>query len=80
MITFAVIGGIFLNIGAYLTFKGKIYEAVVIYLMADLCWVVMAYNRDDIFGMISIIIGIIFGILAFYKMKSGRMKKSLNGK
>jgi uncharacterized membrane protein YcaP (DUF421 family) len=80
MISFAVIGGIFLNIGAYLTFKGKIYEAVVIYLIADLCWVVMAYNRDDIFGMISIIIGIMFGILAFYKMKSGRMKKSLNGK
>ena len=37
MISFAVIGGIFLNIGAYLTFRGKIYEAVAVYLIADIC-------------------------------------------
>jgi hypothetical protein len=76
--SFAVIGGLLLNIGAYLTFKGKIYEAVLIYLFADICWVVMAYERDDFWGMFSIVIGVSFGLLAFLKMKRGEMSKSLN--
>lgn len=78
MISFAVIGGLLLNVGAYLTFRGKIYEAVIVYLFADLCWIVMAYERDDIWGVVSIVIGVIFGILAFMKMKSGKMNKTLN--
>lgn len=80
MISFAVLGGIFLNIGAFLTFRGKIYEAVVVYLFADLCWIVMAYERDDVWGMFSITVGVILGVLAFLKMKSGEMNKSLNKK
>ncbi|MFA6196396.1 MAG: hypothetical protein WC656_07105 [Sulfurimonas sp.] len=78
MISFAFIGGILLNIGAYLTYKGKIYEAVIVYLFADLCWVIMAYERDDIWGIISIIIGVLFGFLAFIKMQRGDMSKTLN--
>jgi hypothetical protein len=78
MISFAVIGGLLLNVGAYLTFRGKIYEAVIVYLFADLCWIVMAYERDDFLGVVSIVIGVIFGILAFMKMKSGKMNKNLN--
>lgn len=78
MISFAVIGGLLLNVGAYLTFRGKIYQAVVVYLFADICWVVMAYEREDFWGMLSIIVGVTFGLLAFLKMKRGEMKKSLN--
>ena len=80
MISFAFIGGILLNIGAYLTFKGKIYEAVIVYLFADLCWIIMAYQRDDYWGVVSIIIGVTFGFLAFVKMQRGEMNKSLNNK
>ena len=76
--SFALLGGIFLNIGAYLTYKGKIYEAVIIYLFADVCWVIMAYEKDDFWGMLSIIIGVTFGFLAFVKMKNGTMNKNLN--
>jgi hypothetical protein len=76
--SFAVIGGVFLNIGAFLTFKGKIYEAVIVYIFADLCWIVMAYERDDFLGMLSISIGVTFGLLAFLKMKRGDMNKTLN--
>ena len=76
--SFAVIGGIFLNIGSYLTFKGKIYEAVIAYLFADVCWIVMAWERDDFLGMVSIAIGVTFGFLAFWKMKKGKMGKDLN--
>ena len=77
--SFAIIGGIFLNIGAYFTYKGKIYEAVAIYLVADLCWVVMAYEKDDFWGMASISVGVTLGLLAFLKMRRGTMKKNLNG-
>ena len=75
--SFAVLGGVFLNIGAYLTFKGRIFQAVIAYLLADICWVVMAYERDDFWGIVSITIGVIFGLLAFYKMKVGVLRKTL---
>lgn len=78
--SFAVIGGILLNIGAYLTFRGKIYEAVVVYLFADLCWIIMAYERGDFWGVLSIVVGVAFGVLAYIKMKNGDMSKSLNNK
>lgn len=79
MITFAVIGGLLLNVGAYLTLKGKIYEAVIVYLFADACWVAVAYERDDFLGTLFTIVGVIFGFLAFWKMKNGEMNKNLNG-
>ena len=76
--TFAILGGILLNIGAYLTYKGKIYQAVVIYLMADICWMVMAFVREDMWGAFFITVGTILGFLAYLKMRRGEMKKSLN--
>jgi len=76
--SFAILGGILLNIGAYLTYKGKIYQAVIVYLFADICWIVMAVQKGDILGAGFIIIGTIFGFLAYLKMKEGVMSKSLN--
>lgn len=78
MISVAVLGGLLLNIGAFLTFKGKIYEAVGVYLFADICWIFMAYERDDYWGVASIFVGVTFGLLAFLKMQSGKMSKSIN--
>lgn len=78
MISFAIIGGLLLNVGAYLTYKGKIYQAVIIYIFADICWIVMAVQKDDLLGAGFIIVGTIFGFLAFRKMKNGEMQKSLN--
>lgn len=78
MISIAFIGGILLNIGAYLTFKGKVYESVIVYLIADLCWIIMAFQESDYIGAFFIITGTLFGVLAFIKMKEGYMYKSLN--
>jgi uncharacterized membrane protein YcaP (DUF421 family) len=78
MFSFAILGGILLNIGAYLTYKGKIYQAVIVYLFADICWIVMAYEKNDMVGAVFIVIGTIFGFLAYLKMKDGEMRKSLN--
>ena len=76
--SYALIGGLLLNVGAFLTFKGRVYEAVLVYLFADVCWVIMAYERDDFYGMLSILFGVTFGLLAFLKMKNGKMNKNLN--
>ncbi len=76
--SFAILGGILLSIGAFLTYKGKIYQAVIIYLFADLCWIIMAYEKSDYVGSIFIIIGTVFGFLAYLKMRNGEMNKSLN--
>lgn len=75
--TFAILGGILLNIGAFLTYRGRIYQAVIAYLGADLCWMIMAYVRDDYIGAFFIITGTTFGFLAYLKMRNGKMNKSL---
>ncbi|QOP45431.1 hypothetical protein [Sulfurimonas paralvinellae] len=76
--SFAILGGILLNVGAYLTYKGKIYQAVIVYMFADLCWIIMAFEKEDLIGAGFIIVGTLFGLLAFLKMKEGAMRKSLN--
>jgi len=78
VISFAVLGGLLLNIGAFLTFRGKIYEAVIVYLFADVCWIIMAYEREDFWGVVSIVFGVTFGFLAFLKMQKGQMRKNLH--
>ncbi|WP_151900005.1 hypothetical protein MLC52_08135 [Sulfurimonas sp. NW15] len=76
--SFAILGGLLLNIGAYLTYKGKIYQAVIVYLFADICWIIMAVQKEDVIGAGFIVTGTIFGFLAYLKMKNGAMKKSLD--
>lgn len=76
--SFAIVGGLLLNIGAYLTFRGKIYEAVSVYIFADICWIIMAYEQDDFLGVFSILTGVTFGFLAFLKMRQGKMHKNLH--
>ena len=78
MFSFAILGGILLNIGAYLTYKGKIYQSVIVYLFADICWIIMAFEKDDMIGAGLIVIGTIFGFLAYLKMKDGEMQKNLD--
>ena len=75
---FAILGGILLSIGAFLTYKGKIYQSVIVYLFADLCWIIMAYTRDDYVGAFFIIAGTTFGFLAYLKMRNGKMNKTLD--
>lgn len=71
------LGGIVLIYGAFLTYKGQIFLSVGSYIAADICWVWNAWQHDDSQGVIFISIGIVFGILATYKMKKGHMEKDL---
>lgn len=76
--SFAILGGILLNIGAYFTYKGQVYQAVIVYLFADICWIIMAYQKEDMLGTAFILVGTTLGFLAYLKMKNGLMNKSLN--
>ena len=78
MMSFAILGGILLNVGAFLTYRGKIYQAVIVYIFADLCWTALAYEKNDFVGAFFIVTGTAFGFLAYLKMKKGEMNKSLN--
>jgi len=73
----SIVGGLFLIIGAYYVFKGDIYKSVIIYFIADICWVMLSIDRGDIFGSIVITIGMILGLFAYIKMNRGVMYKSL---
>lgn len=79
MITIATIGGLLLCTGAFLSFKGKVYQAVATYLFADLCWIWLSYDKGDYQGLVFIIIGTLLGVAAFVKMYLGIMRKDLNG-
>lgn len=78
MFSFSIVGGILLNIGAYLIYRGLAFQAIIVYLFADLCWVIIAFEKDDYTGAVFITSGIILGFLAYLKMRSGKMHKSLN--
>ena len=75
--TILTFGGIVLICGAFLTYKGQIYLATFTYLIADFCWVYNAWGTSDFKGVVFITAGIIFGMLATYKMKKGYMEKDL---
>ena len=73
----AVVGGILMIIGSFLTYKGMIFQSVFAYLIADFIWAFIAFNAGDIFGAITITLGTFFGILTFLKMHKGEFVKHL---
>lgn len=77
MITYGIVGGILMNVGAYLTLKGEIFKSVMLYLVADVMWIMLAIESKDPVGAVFIFVGMLFGTAAFYKMGSGKMKKDL---
>lgn len=78
MFSLAVAGGLLLNLGAFLMFRGLAFQAIIVYIFADVCWVIMAVQRNDYWGAAFIFIGMTFGFLAYLKMRSGKMHKNLN--
>jgi len=78
MFSLAILGGILLNIGAFLMFRGLAFQSIIVYICADICWVLMALQKEDYAGALFIFIGMTFGFLAYLKMRSGKMNKSLN--
>ena len=76
-ISILTVGGFFMIAGAWLTYKGQIFWAIVVYLGADFCWVTHAYSSGDYQGVGFIFIGMVLGIMATWKMYRGKMDKVL---
>ena len=73
----ATTGAIILLMGIFYYYYGYILYSTIFYIMADLCWAIMAYDAKDIIGMICIVLSIIIGTLVVIKMNKGIFVKTL---
>jgi len=78
MIEPATIGGIFLILGAYFLNKGDLLKSVFLYFIADCMWLVLALKQEDYFGIITVSIGMIFGLIVWWKSNKGVFVKDLH--
>jgi len=77
MISLATVGGILLIIGASFMYVGDVKKSILTYFVADICWVILGYQNNDIIGMITISVGMILGFLVFLKMHTGIFRSTL---
>lgn len=71
------IGGTLLVFGAWYIAVGNVFNSVIVYTIADVCWLFNAYMQNDMFGAITVAIGICTGLFVTYKMRNGEFRKSL---
>lgn len=77
-LTSIAIGGILLIAGSLYIYIGNVFYSVISYTVADICWLINAYHNNDLFGTISVTIGILVGFIVTQKMKFGIFNKKLN--
>ena len=80
MIEPGTIGGLLLIVGAYALYRGSLLWSVGLYFFADTMWVWLAYKQGDIFGTITISIGMLLGLLVWIKSHRGEFVKDLHVK
>lgn len=73
----AILGGILLICAALLMFKGKIYEASMLYIAADIAWIYLAWLSSNMIGAALVLIGGILNFGVFLKMHKGMFVKDL---
>jgi len=78
--TILTIGGILLIFGACCVYQGKVFYSTAAYTLADGAWIINAYHQGDVFGVISINIGILTGLAVMWKMQKGVFHKDLRVK
>lgn len=72
------LGGIMLILGSFFVMRGEIYNSVIVFTVADICWIIAALGTGDVFAMFTVTIGGILGIIAMFKMHKGDMRKKLH--
>lgn len=70
-ISVVTVGGLYLILGAFYMYFGKIGFASMAYVLSDIAWAINAYTYQDYFGFLVVLIGVIVGISVMYKMKQG---------
>lgn len=73
----ATLGGLLLILGSYFVYRGDIFKSIIVYFIVDICWVIISLSAGDILGSAMICVGMTLGILAYYKMNTGRMRRTL---
>lgn len=75
------ISGILFTIAALVISEtGKIFIGSLIYLIGDVVYLIYSIVLDNIFGIISLILALLFGARTLYKMHSGIYRKELEDK
>lgn len=64
-------------LGAAYVYIGNIFYSILTYTVADMCWLVNAYNNGDTFGSLTVTVGILVGSAVVYKMQIGKFRKSI---
>jgi hypothetical protein len=75
-----IIGGLLLILGAFALYKGNLLWSVGLYFFADIMWVWLAYKQGDLFGTVTISIGMLLGLLVFIKSHKGEFVRDLHTK
>lgn len=73
----ATTGALILLMGIFYYYYGYVLYSTIFYIMADLCWALMAYDAKDTIGMICIVLSIIVGTLVVIKINKGVFVKTL---
>lgn len=72
--------GILLVMAGYLFSKGKALFAQILFLVMDALWIIKAYSENDMFGTITLSLGLLFGSITLIKMHKGIFVKNLKRK
>ena len=71
------LGGMMLILGAKYMNNGNMLFSTISYVGADWCWAINAWQHADMFGFITVNVGIIVGLSVLYRINKGIFVKSL---
>ncbi len=65
-------------VGAALFYKGKVFEASLVYQLPNAIYLYLGYKSQDWVSMIVVAIGVGLALLTIYKMHTGVFVKDLS--
>ena len=72
------IGGISIIFGNWFVFNGDIYTSIKMFLIADIGWLLLAAGSANLFGIVTVSIGVILSVLVFIKMHKNHFFKTIS--
>ena len=69
--------GLVMILGSYMTFKGRIFEASLIYQVPNSIFMYLGIKNGDYLGATLVFIGVSFALATIYKMHTGVLKKGI---
>lgn len=72
-----IVVGVVMTLGAWFTYQGKIFNAVLVYLVVDVCWIITAVYSFEIISFTFLLIGVTLTVLAAMRMRAGVLRRNL---